>query len=686
MRQIDLSVVTFQPDLALFGRLLASLAEATREHLQRNLFIHDNSADPQVAASLAAMAELQPGGAFARVEVNRSGTNLGFGRGHNANAALGSAPFVFVLNQDCVLEPGVLEAAVVAAETDDERVGAWEMRQIPYEHPKEYDPVTLDTPWTSGAALLLRRSAFDSVSGFEPRIFMYGEDVDLSWRLRARGWRVTYRPRTAVVHLTHGDGPHEVKPLLLFGGILGNLCLRARYGGVLRTLKGLGLLAAEIARRPTFAGRRRGLIRAGLQFLRLWPHFAGSRVRAAPGFEPHFAGWSYERRRDGAFLPFASKREAARPEPLVSVLIRTVGRPRQLAEALETCANQTYRNLEVVVIEDGPESSRAIVESFRGRVAIRYRVTGKRLGRARAGNLALAEARGEWLNFLDDDDVLFADHIEVLLGAALRAGAAGAYGLAWETQLHWLDAERSRYRESGHLTRFRHAFDRFALWHRNYLPIQAVLFYRRLWERHGGFLEDMDHLEDWNLWTRYTLEDDFVMVDKTTSKYRVPGDAQARAERLALLDRAYPDAVERQRQLQVTLSPRHVVEMAQGFVRAHRGEVEPVVSKPAAVAAVDPDSYEPKLIQAKRFANEKVLLDGYEYQGCEFVNVTFEYNGTTPIRLQNNKIGEPFRLSSENPMVLSTIAWLYGMGMVRSDMAFAPGVGQIQRAPETMAR
>ena len=44
---------------------------------------------------------------------------------------------------------------------------------------------------------------------------------------------------------------------------------------------------------------------------------------------------------------------------------------------------------------------------------------------------------------------------------------------------------------------------------------------------------DMDQLEDWNLWTRYTLEDDFVMVDKTTSKYRVPADPETlRAEAL----------------------------------------------------------------------------------------------------------------------------------------------------------
>ena len=49
-------------------------------------------------------------------------------------------------------------------------------------------------------------------------------------------------------------------------------------------------------------------------------------------------------------------------------------------------------------------------------------------------------------------------------------------------------------------------FDRITLWHHNFLPIQAVLFSRRLYERHGGFAEDMDQLEDWNLWTRFTLE------------------------------------------------------------------------------------------------------------------------------------------------------------------------------------
>ena len=662
MTEVDLSIVTYHPDMGLLDRLLASLAEPTGAPLTRNLFIHDNSADAGIAAGIARLPRLQPGGAFSHVEVRRPGPNVGFGRGHDANAARGKAPLIFVVNPDCVFEPGTLEQAVTAASADDARIGAWEMRQVPYEHPKEYDPVTLDTPWASAAALLLRRAAFDEVGGFDPRIFLYGEDVDLSWRLRARGWRVVYRPRTAVVHHTYAHA-HEEKPAQLAGNTVANLCLRARYGGLRRTLEGLALLRAELWR-PQPRERRRILARAAWDFLRRWPYFAASRVRPGNGFEPYFDGWAYERRRDGAFHAMPSRRDAMLAQPLVSILVRTIDRPRQLAAALASCANQTYRNLEVVVVEDGPDRSRAVAESFGDRLPIRYQATGAKVGRARAGNIALASARGEWLNFLDDDDVFFADHVEVLVGEALRTRAAGVYGLAWECPIHRLGDGKEEFREGEPLARFRVAFDRFALWHQNFLPIQSVLFHRRLWQRFGGFLEDMDQLEDWNLWTRYTLGEDFVLVPKTTSKYRVPGDDAASAERNARLARARSDAQERQRQLQVTVSPRQVVEMARGYVEAFAAQPAIVAPAIAATATFAPEDYRPKVIRGARFANQKVLLDGYEYDGCEFVNVVFEFNGTTPIRMVNNRIGS-FSLSSANPTVLATIAWMRGLGVVK---------------------
>jgi len=209
-----------------------------------------------------------------------------------------------------------------------------------------------------------------------------------------------------------------------------------------------------------------------------------------------------------------------------------------------------------------------VVTEFRDRLDVRYRATGESVGRARAGNLALAEAKGEWLNFLDDDDLIFADHVEVLVETVLRHGTAGAYSLAWEAQTELIDKESAKYEEVMHVTRHHQGFDRLTLWHHNYLPIQAVLFHRRLFEKHGGFDEDMDQLEDWNLWTRYTLEDDFVLVEKTTSKYRVPADARVAAGRQALLDRAYAEALEKQRALLVTLSPREISEMADTYVRS----------------------------------------------------------------------------------------------------------------------
>jgi N-acetylglucosaminyl-diphospho-decaprenol L-rhamnosyltransferase len=55
--------------------------------------------------------------------------------------------------------------------------------------------------WLSGSCLLLRREAFDSAGGFDPRYFMYFEDVDLGDRLGRAGWLNVYVPAAEVVHI-----------------------------------------------------------------------------------------------------------------------------------------------------------------------------------------------------------------------------------------------------------------------------------------------------------------------------------------------------------------------------------------------------------------------------------------------------------------------------------------------------
>ena len=114
MRAVDVSVVTYDSDPALLRQLFASLAEPVSPPVAVNLLIHDNSPRPEGIESLRAELEANP--AFARVDIRRSGENLGFGRGHNANAARGKADWFLVINPDCMLEPGALATLLAAAQ------------------------------------------------------------------------------------------------------------------------------------------------------------------------------------------------------------------------------------------------------------------------------------------------------------------------------------------------------------------------------------------------------------------------------------------------------------------------------------------------------------------------------------------------------------------------------------------
>ena len=71
--------------------------------------------------------------------------------------------------------------------------------------------------WLSGSCVLLRREAWDSVDGFDPRYFMYFEDVDLGDRLGRAGWLNVYVPDAEVVHTgghaTERDAPTSSRML-----------------------------------------------------------------------------------------------------------------------------------------------------------------------------------------------------------------------------------------------------------------------------------------------------------------------------------------------------------------------------------------------------------------------------------------------------------------------------------------
>jgi glycosyltransferase involved in cell wall biosynthesis len=237
--------------------------------------------------------------------------------------------------------------------------------------------------------------------------------------------------------------------------------------------------------------------------------------------------------------------------PLVSIIVRTcAGRQQLLHECLRSIAAQDYRKIEIVVVEDGSAKSRNLVERFRGTtdLAVQYHGIAK-VGRCRAGNQGLESASGCLLNFLDDDDQFFPNHVGVL-ATRLRnrpdLAAAYALSLAVRTSIRSLDplvyrAQPGRPFQGG-------PFSLARLVNGNFLPIQSVMFRRELFLRHGGFDVELEQLEDWNLWTRYFATGRAEFVNETTSFFRVPASAVQRWRRKAVLESWRGRVIEKQRE------------------------------------------------------------------------------------------------------------------------------------------
>lgn len=163
-----------------------------------SLVIGDCSAAPVLSdIDLATITSLvtNAGGVFLH-EV--FGENLGHGGGHNRLAPLTSSELILILNPDALLGPDSISALVNTVVGD---VALADGRQLPLEHPKDYDAVTGDESWASGACSMTIRSVFDEVGGFDhDTFFMYCDDVDYSWRVRLAGHRVVYQPAARVFH------------------------------------------------------------------------------------------------------------------------------------------------------------------------------------------------------------------------------------------------------------------------------------------------------------------------------------------------------------------------------------------------------------------------------------------------------------------------------------------------------
>ena len=91
--------------------------------------------------------------------------------------------------------------------------------------------------------------------------------------------------------------------------------------------------------------------------------------------------------------------------PSVSVIVPTLNRPEMLKKTLKSILNQTHQNFEIVVVNDGGEDVSEILNQINDK-RINYLTHTKNKGAAAARNTGIKNASGQFIAFLDDDDIL----------------------------------------------------------------------------------------------------------------------------------------------------------------------------------------------------------------------------------------------------------------------------------------
>lgn len=201
--------------------------------------------------------------------------------------------------------------------------------------------------------------------------------------------------------------------------------------------------------------------------------------------------------------------------PLVSVIIPTYNRARFIEEAIQSVLEQTFKDFEVIIIDDGSsdETQQVISQIKDSRLIYHYQDNG---GRSKARNYALTIAKGKYITFLDSDDLYMADKLKI--------------------QVNYLDSHPDIYMvytsahcidEDGNLAMHNYIADvggwiysKIAFLIPITITLPTVMVRREVFDKVGNFDENLHRFEDVDMWRRISKLYQIGTISKFTCKIR----------------------------------------------------------------------------------------------------------------------------------------------------------------------
>lgn len=226
-----------------------------------------------------------------------------------------------------------------------------------------------------------------------------------------------------------------------------------------------------------------------------------------------------------------------RPEEIesikVTVIIPTFNRPEMLKIAVLSVLQQTYKDFEIIVINDGGESVIKVIEGFDDQ-RIKYLELWKNSGMSIVRNTGIKCSRGKYICYLDDDDIFYNNHLETLVRFLENSNYKVAYTDAFRASQVKQNGE---YVTVDRKVIYSEDFSYKKLLVGNYIPILCVMHNRLCLEYSGLYDESLSTHEDWDLWIRIGLNFEFAHIRQATCEFtwRTDGSTMTSSRRADML-------------------------------------------------------------------------------------------------------------------------------------------------------
>lgn len=200
--------------------------------------------------------------------------------------------------------------------------------------------------------------------------------------------------------------------------------------------------------------------------------------------------------------------------PLVSVIIASFNMAEFIEEAIISISEGIYRNVEVIVIDDGSTDNTAdVVKALLGDQRIKY-IYQENAGQTSAKNHGLGVSSGELIAFCDADDYWELNKLELQVPLFDDEDIGIVY-----SEVSYVDQNGDRYDKSPPYARFSGEVTEHLLL-KNFVPFGTSVFRRACFTECGGFDERYKMGIDWDLWLRYSLSWKFLYLSESTYVYR----------------------------------------------------------------------------------------------------------------------------------------------------------------------